>query len=84
MFTDECVSFLTGIAKELELPVSVTDVAVNNPVVVITVPGEQPELPSVLLNSHMDVVPVFAVSVFFPNYDTYVIEMLYNVRIFLG
>lgn len=31
----------------------------NNPVVVLTWFGSQPELPSIILNSHMDVVPVF-------------------------
>lgn len=30
------------------------------PIVVITWQGTQPDLPSVVLNSHMDVVPVFA------------------------
>ncbi|KOB72895.1 Aminoacylase, partial [Operophtera brumata] len=31
----------------------------KKPVVVITWQGAQPELPSILLNSHMDVVPVY-------------------------
>ncbi|KOB64379.1 Aminoacylase, partial [Operophtera brumata] len=31
----------------------------KKPVVVITWQGAQPELPAILLNSHMDVVPVY-------------------------
>lgn len=34
----------------------------KKPVAIITWVGQQPELPSLLLNSHMDVVPVYAVS----------------------
>jgi len=35
----------------------------DKPVFVMTWEGKNPQLPSVLLNSHTDVVPVFAVSV---------------------
>lgn len=31
----------------------------QNPIVVLTWKGSQPDLPSIVLNSHMDVVPVF-------------------------
>lgn len=31
----------------------------KNPIVVLTWKGSQPDLPSIILNSHMDVVPVF-------------------------
>ena len=31
----------------------------KNPIAVMTLRGLQPELPAILLNSHMDVVPVF-------------------------
>jgi aminoacylase len=34
----------------------------NKPIVVLTWMGQDPSLPSILLNSHMDVVPVFEVS----------------------
>lgn len=44
------------------LPVQVHEVLPKKPVVVMTWEGSQPTLPSVLLNSHMDVVPVFEVS----------------------
>lgn len=47
-------------AKSLDLPISVSyPVNEKNPFVVITWQGSQPELPSIMLNSHMDVVAVF-------------------------
>lgn len=60
-FTIEpCVELLKRQAAELELPVAVHYPVDNqNPVVVLTWLGSQPELPSIILNSHMDVVPVF-------------------------
>ncbi|XP_065214154.1 aminoacylase-1-like [Planococcus citri] len=56
---DECVKFLIGLADELKLPHNVIEVKTGKPVVVITWQGSEPDLPSILLNSHMDVVPVF-------------------------
>ncbi|XP_028162367.1 aminoacylase-1-like isoform X4 [Ostrinia furnacalis] len=55
----DCVKFLKGQAKDLDLPVSVHELVPRKPVVVITWTGTNPELPSILLNSHMDVVPVY-------------------------
>lgn len=47
-------------ALDLQLPFTVHYPAdENNPVVVITWQGSHPELPSIMLNSHMDVVPVY-------------------------
>jgi len=37
--------------------------APGKPIVVITWLGQKPELPSILLNSHTDVVPVYSVSI---------------------
>jgi aminoacylase len=55
-----CVDFLRKLAKELELKFQVVHPAsITKPVVIISVIGAQPELKSILLNSHMDVVPVF-------------------------
>ncbi|EDV49623.1 uncharacterized protein Dere_GG17281 [Drosophila erecta] len=55
-----CVAFLRQQAKLMDLPVKVYYPAnEQNPVVVLTWEGLEPELPSILLNSHMDVVPVF-------------------------
>lgn len=57
---DEAVVFLKDQAVTLNLPVQVYNVGPKNPVVIITWKGTEPTLPSILLNSHMDVVPVFA------------------------
>ncbi|XP_016973426.1 aminoacylase-1-like [Drosophila rhopaloa] len=55
-----CVEFLKRQAASLELPVEVIyPVNEQNPVVVLKWQGSQPELPSIILNSHTDVVPVF-------------------------
>ncbi|XP_037045140.1 aminoacylase-1-like [Bradysia coprophila] len=57
---EPCVEFLKRQAAGLGLPVSVVyPVNAQNPVVVITWQGSQPDLPSIMLNSHTDVVPVF-------------------------
>ncbi|KAJ8920151.1 hypothetical protein NQ315_011811 [Exocentrus adspersus] len=56
---DDCVKFLEKQAKSLGLPVKVTEVTARKPIVIITWVGSEPESPSILLNSHMDVVPVF-------------------------
>ncbi|EDW84997.1 uncharacterized protein Dwil_GK14410 [Drosophila willistoni] len=56
-----CVEFLKRQAASLELPVDVVyPVNEKNPVVIMKWLGSQPELPSIILNSHTDVVPVFA------------------------
>ncbi|KAM8703845.1 hypothetical protein ACLKA7_008469 [Drosophila subpalustris] len=56
-----CVEFLTRQAESLDLSVHVVYPANEaNPVVVLKWEGSEPELPSIILNSHMDVVPVVA------------------------
>ncbi|XP_023172478.1 aminoacylase-1 [Drosophila hydei] len=56
-----CLEFLRQQAEHLQLPLAVHyPFDGNNPVVVLTWQGLRPELPALLLNSHMDVVPVFA------------------------
>ncbi|KAL3268280.1 hypothetical protein HHI36_007401 [Cryptolaemus montrouzieri] len=55
----DCIKFLQKQAKDLCLPIQVTYVKPNKPVVILTWLGKKPELPSLLLNSHMDVVPVY-------------------------
>lgn len=58
--TEYCVGFLKKQAYLLNLPVAVHyPVNEKKPIVVITWEGSQPELPSIILNSHMDVVPVY-------------------------
>ncbi|KAI8043868.1 hypothetical protein M5D96_000011, partial [Drosophila gunungcola] len=55
-----CLAFLRGQAEQLDLPMAVYYPANDqNPVAILTWEGLEPELPSILLNSHMDVVPVF-------------------------
>lgn len=57
---EPCVEFLKRQAKSLDLTVTVHHPANDkNPVVVMTWIGSEPNLPSIILNSHMDVVPVF-------------------------
>lgn len=54
------MEFLERQAKSLDLPVTIFyPVNKQNPIVILTWEGSQPNLPSIVLNSHMDVVPVF-------------------------
>lgn len=55
-----CVEFLKKIGSKEGLFVVVEEVAVKKPVVLLSWLGRQPLLPSLLLSSHMDVVPVYA------------------------
>ncbi|XP_017876003.1 aminoacylase-1-like [Ceratina calcarata] len=56
---DECVAFLQKLAKSLELPVKIHHCHADKPIVILTWTGKDPSKPTILLNSHMDVVPVF-------------------------
>ncbi|XP_054288304.1 aminoacylase-1-like [Macrosteles quadrilineatus] len=56
---DECVEFIKRQARELGLLWMVHSCVPGHPVVIVTWTGQQPELPSLLLNSHMDVVPAY-------------------------
>ena len=51
--------FLEKQAKRLGLTYHVTEMVKGKPIFIMTWPGLEPELPSLLLNSHTDVVPVF-------------------------
>ncbi|KAK9892863.1 hypothetical protein WA026_022544 [Henosepilachna vigintioctopunctata] len=55
----DCIKFLQKQAKDLGLPIKVIYVRPSKPIVILTWVGKKPELPSILLNSHMDVVPVY-------------------------
>lgn len=57
---DECVKFLEKQAESLGLPVKVYATVPGKPVVIITWAGLEPNEQAILLNSHMDVVPVCA------------------------
>lgn len=60
--TEPCVQFLRRQAASLNLVAGVHAAGgdARKPVVVITWPGTEPAAQSILLTSHMDVVPVFA------------------------
>ncbi|XP_026744436.1 aminoacylase-1-like [Trichoplusia ni] len=68
---DECLTYLRGQAAELGLPVQVFEPRPRKPILVMTWEGLEPALPSVLLNSHMDVVPVFEKSWTFPPFEAH-------------
>lgn len=55
----ECVTFLKKQAKELNLPVRIYELVPKKPILIMTWVGKEPNLPALMLNSHMDVVPVF-------------------------
>ena len=54
-----CVEFLKEQAERLGLQYYVTEMVKGKPIFIMTWPGLEPDLPSILLNSHTDVVPVF-------------------------
>ncbi|XP_026682639.1 aminoacylase-1-like [Diaphorina citri] len=81
---DECVKFLEKQAESLGLPVTVHSPVPGKPVVIITWTGLEPDQQSILLNSHMDVVPVYAVNgdidlVVFGNWPP---DLLRNKRVY--
>ncbi|XP_037936846.1 aminoacylase-1-like [Teleopsis dalmanni] len=58
---DGCIAFLKKQADMLNLPINIHyPLNKDNPIVILTWIGLEPELPAILLNSHMDVVPVFS------------------------
>lgn len=59
IFQAACVEFLQKQAASLNLPVEVVYPVEKKPIVIIKWLGSQPEFSSIILNSHMDVVPVF-------------------------
>lgn len=70
----DCVAFIKKQAKSLGLPVKVYEVRPKKPIVVITWEGEEPEKPSILLNGHMDVVPVFPEEWIYPPFEAHMDE----------
>ena len=54
-----CNEFLKRQAARLELDYHITEMVPGKPIFIMTWPGTEPDLPSVLLNSHTDVVPVY-------------------------
>lgn len=58
---EPCVEFLRRQATKLDLPINIYYPANDHtkPIVILTWQGSDPTLPSIILNSHMDVVPVY-------------------------
>lgn len=56
---DSCLVFLRNQAQRLGLEHHTTEMVKGKPIFVMTWPGTDPSLPSLLLNSHTDVVPVY-------------------------
>lgn len=71
---DACVEFLHKQAKSLDLPIKVYHVHPGKPIVVLTWLGTEPNKPAVLLNSHMDVVPVFEDKWTYPPFSAHMDE----------
>ncbi|XP_014369383.2 aminoacylase-1 [Papilio machaon] len=71
---DECVNFLKRQANEIGLDFKVYEVVPQKPIVVLTWKGKEPTLPAILLNSHMDVVPVFENSWTYPPFSGHIDE----------
>lgn len=56
---DAAISFLVNILKEIDLPYKVIQDDEKRPILVASWVGSDQSLPSILLNSHTDVVPVY-------------------------
>ncbi|KAL1500804.1 hypothetical protein ABEB36_006246 [Hypothenemus hampei] len=69
-----CVDFLQDQGKSLDLQIQVHYVVENKPVVILSWIGSEPSLPSILLSSHMDVVPVFEDKWIYKPFDAHVTE----------
>lgn len=55
-----CITFLKRLSEEIGLELKIVyPVMESKPVIILSWYGTEPELKSILLNSHMDVVPVF-------------------------
>ncbi|XP_059622565.1 aminoacylase-1-like [Phlebotomus argentipes] len=68
-----CVDFLKRQADSLGMQFRVFyPVNENNPAVVLSLAGSEPSLPTILLNSHMDVVPVFPDKWTYPPFSAHV------------
>ncbi|XP_014235528.1 aminoacylase-1-like isoform X1 [Trichogramma pretiosum] len=69
---EPCIQFLRKQAKDLDLSINVYHVHPKKPIAVMSWIGTEPSLPSILLNSHMDVVPVFADDWTYPPFDAHI------------
>uniref|UniRef100_A0A0K0DMW4 M20_dimer domain-containing protein n=1 Tax=Angiostrongylus cantonensis TaxID=6313 RepID=A0A0K0DMW4_ANGCA len=56
---DSCRKFLIRLADELGIQSKVVEAVAGKPFVIMTIPGLKPDLSSIVLYSHTDVVPTF-------------------------
>ncbi|XP_066909252.1 aminoacylase-1-like [Halyomorpha halys] len=56
---DGCIEFVKKRADQYGLKTQIFRLDEKRPVLIVTLEGSEPNLPSILLNSHTDVVPVF-------------------------
>ncbi|KHJ96350.1 N-acyl-L-amino-acid amidohydrolase [Oesophagostomum dentatum] len=54
-----CQKFLFGLADELGIARKAVETVPGKPVIIMTIPGSEPSLPSLVLYSHTDVVPTY-------------------------
>ena len=74
---DSCLVFLRKQAERLKLKHHTTEMVKGKPIFIMTWPGTNPDFPALLLNSHMDVVPVFPESW---KYDAFEVDMpIYHI-----
>ncbi|XP_065829472.1 aminoacylase-1-like [Oscarella lobularis] len=71
---EPAIKFLIRQAEEIGLEFKRFDLVERNPIAILTWPGKDPSLPSILLNSHMDVVPVFEEYWTHPPFDAHKTE----------
>ncbi|XP_044741964.1 aminoacylase-1-like [Chrysoperla carnea] len=68
----ECINFFKRQANILKLPLKIHEPVPKKPIVIISWYGNEPALPSILLNSHMDVVPVFENKWTYPPFSAHI------------
>lgn len=75
-FIEPCIEFLKKQAHSLDLPYAIYTPTRDpkKPIFVITWKGTEPSLPSIVLNSHMDVVPVFKEKWTYPPFSAHIDE----------
>lgn len=70
----KCVEFLKMTCEQFGFKPEILEPVAGNPMLFVEVPGEDPRLPGVLLNSHYDVVPVAEESWNYPAFDAAINE----------
>ncbi|PVU99748.1 hypothetical protein BB560_005458, partial [Smittium megazygosporum] len=68
---ETCREYLKHQAEEIGLEFKSVEYVAGKPVIIMSLPGTNPELPSIILNSHTDVVPVFECCSIWPEFWDY-------------